>query len=102
MIIDLGGVDAMFGRDGADHFVLSADGQIDFIKDFQDGLDLIDIGRWEGAEFEDLSLRAIKTGKVLVTYGNEELVVQDVARTLTVQDLTTEDFTADPTAGIFQ
>lgn len=88
---DLGGVDNLFGRGGADRFVLALDGATDSIKDFEDGLDLIDLTAW-GVGFADLAISDNGAGKAVVAWGDELLVVSDVGRTLTAADLTEADF----------
>ena len=91
-IHDLGGVDAMFGRAGADTFVLSLDGEVDFIKDYEDDIDLIDLGEWAGVKFADLSFQDHPSGKVFITNGSETIVVTNSDRSLTSGDLTEGDF----------
>ncbi|MEM9139939.1 MAG: hypothetical protein AAGB15_08900 [Pseudomonadota bacterium] len=91
-IRDGAGVDNIFGKGGADLFVFSADGQNDAVKDFEAGVDRLDVSAWGASGFGDLTLTNSKNGKVLVEYGGELLVLADAARTLTVDDLSAGDF----------
>lgn len=91
-IHDLGGTDALFGRAGADTFVLSADGARDHVKDYQDGIDLLDISAWTGVTYDVLAFKNLNGGKVQITYGNEQLYVMNSTRDLTMSDLTEADF----------
>lgn len=91
-IHDLAGADNLFGRGGADQFVLAADGQIDRIKDFQNGSDVIDVSAWGAASIGDLTLTQHATGRISVVHGSEVLLVSDSARSLVTGDLTSDDF----------
>ena len=88
---DLGGVDNLFGRGGADLFVLAADGAADSIKDFEDGLDLIDLSAW-GVAFADLAVADHPSGKVVITRADELVAVGGADGTLTAAELTADDF----------
>ena len=90
-ISDLAGVDNLFGRGGADRFVLAADGAADSIKDFEDGLDVIDLTAW-GVAFGDLALRDHYPGKVILSWANEVLAIGDRDHALTADDLSADDF----------
>ena len=91
-IHDLGGADNLFGRGGADQFVMAADGDLDRIKDYQDGSDVIDVTAWGATELADLTITQHATGRVSVVMGDETLLVSDGARSLVVGDLTADDF----------
>ena len=91
-IHDLGGADALFGRAGADTFVLSEDGARDHVKDYEDGIDLLDISAWSGVTFDALAFKNLNGGKVQITYGSEQLFVMNSTRDLTLSDLTEADF----------
>ncbi|MEM7059524.1 MAG: sulfatase-like hydrolase/transferase [Pseudomonadota bacterium] len=90
ILIDGGGVDNLFGRAGMDTFVLVGDGEADSIKDFEVGVDNIDVTAWNLANFGDLEISDHRTGKVTVRFGDEY-----VALTLTEADLSARDVTAD-------
>ena len=81
------GRDKLIGGGGADVFVLDGKGGPDRVRDFADGLDLIEIA--SGAEsFEDLRL-ARRGDSVLIKDGGKKLgVVEDVSRA----DLDETDF----------
>ena len=91
-IHDLGGFDNMFGRGGADVFVLSADGETDAIKDFEQGADRIDVSAWGATGLGDLTLSDHGSGKIFVTFNDELLQLSDTGRTLDAADLTAADF----------
>jgi Ca2+-binding RTX toxin-like protein len=46
ILVDGGGTDTMSGGSGRDVFVLSADGSMDLITDFQPGIDRLDLSGW--------------------------------------------------------
>ena len=91
-IQDLAGADNLFGRGGADQFTMALDGQLDRIKDFQDGSDVIDVTAWGATSLGDLTLTQHTTGRVSVVHGSETLLVSDTARSLVVADVTADDF----------
>jgi Ca2+-binding RTX toxin-like protein len=70
---DGGGCDTLFGGAGADIFVLSADGQIDRIADFQFDIDKIDLSAWGRIySLSALTITATMTGAI-ITWGDEVL-----------------------------
>ena len=91
-IEDLAGSDALFGRGGADVFVLALDGVVDTVKDFELGQDLVDISAWGATGFGDLTLTDHSSGKVFLTYEDELLVIHDAARSLVASDYSADDF----------
>ena len=91
-ILDGAGKDNLFGKGGADIFVLVADGEADGIKDFQIGLDQIDLSAWGATSFDDLKLTTHKTGKTLLSYGNERLSINDGNWTLPAESFSADDF----------
>lgn len=89
---DGAGSDEMTGGEGADLFVLAArDGSTDFILDFEDGLDRIDLRAWD-VEYADLTVSEAEDGSLVVQIAGEELVVSSSTMTMTAADLTAEDF----------
>lgn len=75
ILIDGAGADTLFGGAGRDVFVLSADAAVDQIRDFQLGLDRIDLSAW--GRIHDLSALGISstaTGAV-ITWQSERLVI---------------------------
>lgn len=82
------GQDVFNGGTGADVFVLSKDGDLDRILDFQDGIDLLDLT----TAFATLTITTLKPGQVQIDTGSDVLIVQDTARTLTAADFTAADF----------
>jgi Ca2+-binding RTX toxin-like protein len=91
-LVDGAGKDNLFGKGGADVFVLVADGDADGIKDFEDGLDRIDISAWGATSFNDLVLTTHKTGKTLLSYGNERLSINNGNWTLPAESFDADDF----------
>ena len=70
---DGAGSDTLFGGAGADLFVLSADGSLDRIADFQLGTDRIDISAWGAIHsLAALTITATATG-ALITWQDETL-----------------------------
>ena len=73
ILSDGGGADTLFGGAGADLFVLTADGEIDRIADFQFGIDRIDLSGWGRiSSVASLTITATATGAT-VAWGNELL-----------------------------
>jgi Ca2+-binding RTX toxin-like protein len=64
------GRDSLYGGAGADVFVFTADGQPDTIRDFQPGLDRIDLDDWGMVyDISALSLRATSWGGQVIWQG---------------------------------
>lgn len=82
------GIDNLIGGSGADTFVLIADGEIDSIKDFEDGLDLIDVSDWGVENKQDFSISTHPSGKLHLYWEDEVLAVRGVA----IEDLGANDF----------
>ena len=76
-IFDLDGRDEIQGGAGADLFVMALDGDRDEIRDFQDGLDLIDLSAWGVTNFNDLNFSQDRA-HTLIRYGSESLEVKFV------------------------
>ncbi|MBL4927216.1 calcium-binding protein [Fuscibacter oryzae] len=72
---DGAGSDHITGGAGADTFVMASDGQVDYIHDFQQGLDHIDLSDW-GRIYSaaSLTITATATGAV-ISYGEERLEI---------------------------
>lgn len=85
-IQDGGGWDQMTGGAGADLFVLDLDGSGDTIRDFESGVDMLNLTQWGVESFEDLAIRVNGKGDVVVRYEDERLILRgEVA--LTAEDL---------------
>ncbi len=87
-LTDGAGVDTLNGGTGADVFILVADGAIDHIVDFQDGIDHIQLG----VAFSTLTITTLSAGHVRIDYTGEVLLVDDPTLHLTAADLTAADF----------
>ncbi|MCX7286646.1 MAG: calcium-binding protein, partial [Rhodobacterales bacterium] len=75
IITDGGGGDTLSGGAGADVFVLTADGTLDSITDFQLGIDRIDLSAWGSIHsLTALSITATATGAE-ISYGDETLQI---------------------------
>ena len=73
ILIDGLGIDKLRGGDGADIFVLGADGQQDQIRDFEAGLDRIDLSNWQMLRsLDQLQIASTGTGGI-ITFGAETL-----------------------------
>jgi hypothetical protein len=84
------GTDRLFGGAGADEFVFADGGNLDFIYDFEDGVDLI---RLDGLEFTPDAVSTYRGGiGTLVTIGDDRIVLMGVSST----DIDASDFIPDP------
>ena len=84
---DRAGVDHLTGGAGADTFVMARDGQADYIHDFQQGFDHIDLSDW-GRIYSaaGLTITATATGAT-VSYGAEVLdITSATGSSLTLTD----------------
>jgi Ca2+-binding RTX toxin-like protein len=91
-----GGKDYLTGGDGADTFVFVADGRNDFIMDFQDGIDLIDLsGYYQINTLDDLIFKTREWGVLIEIRGEKLKVIADGSGTITAEDFTADDFIFD-------
>ncbi|WP_112310929.1 calcium-binding protein [Pseudogemmobacter bohemicus] len=75
ILMDGTGSDRLYGGAGADLFVLSSDGVVDYIHDYQPGIDRIDLSAW-GRFYSLGDLTIIPTANgAIIRYATEELVV---------------------------
>ncbi len=80
IILDGAGSDRMWGGAGADIFVLSGDGENDFIEDFEIGVDRIDMsdmGRFYS--FEALTFESKNYGAI-IGFGGETLTIKTMGK----------------------
>ncbi len=70
------GKDVMIGGDGADIFEMTRDGQIDRIRDFEQGLDRIDLSNWSADGIGDLDISVRDRAWIEIAGGDEVLLVQ--------------------------
>jgi hypothetical protein len=86
------GDDTLLGAGGADSFVFAAGSGSDRIRDFEDGLDRIDLtGR--GLTIDDLVISTIAPGQVRIGIGGDVVIVQDAGGSLLARDFGWADFT---------
>ncbi|MFT5870399.1 MAG: serralysin [Paracoccaceae bacterium] len=91
-LIDGDGQDKLYGGRGEDTFIFVEDGDLDSIKDFEPGRDLIDLSQFEMLySFEQLTLEQRSYG-VVVRANGEALRVESEISTLQVADLGADDF----------
>ncbi|MEM9062297.1 MAG: hypothetical protein AAGD13_17700 [Pseudomonadota bacterium] len=94
-ITDGAGVDRMWGGNDADIFRLVADGEKDFIRDWEDQ-DTIDVSAWGVADIADLSFTELGNGQIRIEYGNEILQIKAKGGgVLTAADFQADDFIFD-------
>ena len=98
LLIDGDGVDNLTGGTGADTFRLVHDHATDIIRDFEDGVDQIDISAWEITGIDQLSIEAWGTGKVMVRGAREKLIIDNGTQTFSVDDVDASDFIFAPDA----
>lgn len=79
--------DTLTGGGGADLFVLRDDDRRDVVTDFQDGIDLLDLG----VGFGKLTITDVAPGEVLIRYRGDQLTLLDTAGLLTAADITRAD-----------
>ena len=88
-----GGKDFLTGGDGADVFVFTADGRNDFIMDFQDGMDLIDLsGYHQVGTVDDLIIKTRAWGVMIEIRGEKLKIIAAEGETITAEDFTLDDF----------
>ncbi|MEM9551193.1 MAG: calcium-binding protein [Pseudomonadota bacterium] len=86
------GADIMHGGTQADVFVFSDDGKIDRVRDFEDGIDLLDLrAEGDGLIFPDLTITQ-QGDAVRIAYGNDTIVLEAKSGTLSVSDIGLDDF----------
>ena len=88
-----GGKDYLTGAAGADTFVFVADGRNDFIMDFEDGTDRIDLSGYDQiGTLDDLTIKTRAWGVLIEIRGEKLKVIADGSDVLTADDFTADDF----------
>ena len=96
-IIDGLGGDRMWGGNGSDTFRLVADGEKDWIKDWETN-DVIDLKDWGVTQLSDLTFTSLSNGQVKITFGDEVLQIKGKGgATLTQASFAADDFEFAPT-----
>ncbi|MEL7471471.1 MAG: hypothetical protein AAFN27_23695 [Pseudomonadota bacterium] len=94
------GVDRMWGGNDADIFRLVADGDKDFIRDWEDQ-DTIDLSAWGVTDIADLGFTELSNGQVRIKYGNEVLQIKAMGGApLIAADFQADDFIFDTPAQV--
>lgn len=93
-ILDGDGKDQVWGGPGADVFEFADDDKQDKLRDFQDGLDVIDLSADAGIEdMGGLALSQVSDSTVLLSIGEEKLFIQaSGGADLSVADFSDADF----------
>jgi Ca2+-binding RTX toxin-like protein len=79
ILYDGTGSDTLYGGAGADVFVLSPDGAVDTIMDYEPGVDRIDLSNWGRIySVDQLTYKSRPTG-ALLSWGSEQLLVVSAA-----------------------
>lgn len=91
-LTDGAGVDQLTGGSGADIFVMTLDGNSDIIRDFELGVDKIDVSLWGANAIGDLAFTDHASGRVIIRFGAEAIVVDDGARGLASTDFDANQF----------
>lgn len=83
-----GGTDKLAGGADADTFMFATGYGKDTIKDFEDGIDIVDLSGWKAIkDFDDV--------KQHLTVSGDDLVIKSGSDWLTIDNLQKSDFTAD-------
>lgn len=75
-LMDGGGTDDLIGGAGADVFRLHHDGHLDRIHDFEQGLDRIDLSRWDADGLDDLEIAVVSETWIEIGDGGDTLLVR--------------------------
>lgn len=70
------GSDRLFGGAGADIFIFADGTGTDFIFDFEDGVDLIQL---DGLSFDDVTIRSYRDTGTQILIGDDRIIMRDVA-----------------------
>ena len=76
LLVDGAGRDVLIGGDGADVFRLKADGKTDRIRDFEPGVDLVDLSRTGAERVRDLDISARDGHWTEIRFDGELLLVR--------------------------
>ena len=97
IIRDGAGSDVMFGGAGADVFVIAHDGATDTIRDFEPGVDRLDLSGWDFLRDRTQLTLAITPTGFTITYGDELLVVDSAdGRPIDHRQIPTADLMGGP------
>ena len=97
VIIDGTGGDRMWGGNGSDTFRLVADGEKDWIKDWETN-DVIDLKEWGVTQMSDLTFTTLGNGQIQISFGDEVLQIKAKGGgTLTQSSFANDDFEFAPT-----
>jgi Ca2+-binding RTX toxin-like protein len=89
---DGAGSDRLAGGDNNDTFIFANDGEIDYILDFEDGKDKIDL-RAEGSTLIFPDITVSQSGSdVRLDYAGESIVIRSATGSISVSDIGLDDF----------
>lgn len=89
---DGAGSDRLAGGDNNDTFIFANDGEIDYILDFEDGKDKIDL-RAEGSTLIFPDITVSQSGSdVRLDYAGESIVITSATGSISVSDIGLDDF----------
>lgn len=97
ILMDGGGSDSLYGGTGADIFVMSADAHGDVIRDYQPGIDRIDLSAWGRVySLSAVTLRQEQASRVSITFNGMTIQVMGMNGT----PIFMRDFTAAELFGL--
>ena len=77
------GVDRLTGGEDADVFVFETGTRLDFVTDFEDGLDLIELVGLQSSDFAmAVTVSSYLTDSTLITGGTDRMILRDVESSL--------------------
>ena len=81
---------SVFGGGGADLFILPADGKADLIKDYDTQDDCLDLRVWEVSDLSQLTLTEHRSGKLIVSFEDEAVVLGGWSNPIAASQLTAD------------
>ncbi|GAA3852638.1 hypothetical protein [Celeribacter arenosi] len=82
------GLDRLYGGSGADTFVFALGTGLDFVNDFEDGIDMIQL---DGVSFDDVIIQTYRISDTLISAGDDLMILRGTE----VANVTIDDFIFD-------
>ena len=82
----------VFGGGGADVFILPANGVTNAIGDFDPGDDRVDLSDWGVTDFAQLTLTEHHSGKLIVSFEDQAVVLGDRAAPVAASEVSADQF----------